>query len=146
MKKRLVIIFILFTSFSTTAQVALGYFPWGYSQVQLSSSPSKLAFADLRVETNTFFANLNIELGLFVNLSRKEVYNLYLGPGVASYPFYNEDRKWISGYFMTAGVRWMPLKNLRNLAVIFEISPYLNNNLEGGRLRSNLGLSYAFGR
>lgn len=132
---------------TASAQLSLGYFPFNDSKVQLTTNPDKLVFADLRVETNSFFSNLNFELAPFVNLKRKESYNLYLGPGISAYPFYNgDDESFLNGYFLTVGVRWMPIASLRALGFIFELSPYVDDTFEGGRFRSHLGISYHFAK
>lgn len=146
MKKFLVALVFSALSVPAVAQVSLGYFPWAYSQVQLTSNPSNLIFGDLRVETNSFIANLNIEAAVFTNLQRKEEYNLYLGPGVVTYPVYSDDEQFLTGYFLSLGVRWMPFEKLRQLGILFEISPYVNDSIEAARLRSNLGVAYHFGK
>lgn len=130
---------------SAHGQVALGYFPFNYSQVQLTTNPDYRVFADVRVETNSFLANLNLESAVMVNLRHREAYNLYMGPGLRMNPFLTEEGV-LNGYFLTLGTRWMPFSNLRSFGIIFELSPLLGPGWEGGSLRSYLGLSYHFGK
>ncbi len=139
----LTILLALCLGFKAKSQVVLGYFPFNYGEVQLTSSQENLFFADLRVETNSFISNLNTELGGAINLQRTEQYNLYVGAGLRFNPFYAYAS--VSGYYLPVGVRWRPIRALSKLGLVFELSPLFYERLgEGLVLRSKLGLSYAF--
>jgi len=144
--KHLVITCILFLCCAAAkAQVAVGYFPFNYSMVQLTSSPEKLIFGDARMQTNSFISNSNIELAPFINLKRSEMVNYYFGVGVSINPFnHNDGVSLTNGYFITIGVRIKPLNINRNAALLFEISPYSNKDGNSAIIRTNLGLSYSF--
>ena len=146
--KKILLVAILISAFANAkAQVAIGYFPFNYSTVQLTSNPQHLVFGDFRVETNSLISNLNLALAINVNLIRRDKYNFYVGPGITSRPVYNGDESSIiQGYYFTAGVRWMPFEKLKALGVILEISPYVDHTFESGKLQSFLGVSYDFGR
>ena len=147
MKKTLFATLFLTLVYTAKSQVALGYFPFNYSKVQITSNPQYLLFGDLRVETNSLISNLNIDFGLNFNLQRKDKYNLYIGPGFSGNPVYNDDNSnFLQGYSFTVGVRWLPIEKLKSLGVIFEIAPYADQTFESGRINSNLGISYHFGR
>ncbi len=145
MKKLFLLLVLLVSSIPMSAQLALGYFPFNYSQVQLTTNPDRLVFGDLRMETNSFITNLNIELAPMFNLLRREEFNFYAGGGVNLNPLYQEGSV-VGGYFMTTGVRWMPLSQMRALGFIFELSPLLYDSFYGAQLRSFLGVSYHFGK
>ncbi len=143
MKKLLCITLFSIATGVASAQVSLGYFPFNYHMVQLTSNPDNMVFGDIRLETNSFVSNLNLEVApLLVNLKRTTAYNFYLGPGININPL-NEVNV-LNGYFLTTGIRWMPFEKLRSLALVFELSPMAFERLDGAQLRSFLGLSYHF--
>jgi hypothetical protein len=146
MKKLILSLAFSLCALTHYGQVVLGYFPFNYGEVQLTSPQSALVFADLRIETNSFITNLNMELGGAVNLKRAEKHNLYLGVGLRGNPFdpLNETSI-INGYYVSMGVRWRPVKSVPKLGLVFELSPLFYEELGSGlALRSKLGLSYAF--
>jgi hypothetical protein len=129
---------------SLKAQVALSYYPF-QSIVGLSSNSERLLWVDGRLETNTFFSNVNMELNAMVNIRRGSYYNLYSGVGANVKPFYAaEGLAFDNGYLLHFGLRLKPWRKHPNLQVGFELSPYFNANFDGGVLRSLLGFSYNF--
>ena len=58
----------------------------------------------------------------------------------------NSEWPLVNGYFLDFGTKIMPLKEIRNLQLIFELSPYINETLKGGSLRSRLGFGWNFRR
>ncbi len=140
-----VFLLCLFCVFSLAgrSQVTLGYFPFNYGEVQLTSPQEYLLFADFRMETNSFISNLNMELGGAVNLKRGAQYNFYLGAGFRFNPFAETTN--LAGYYFPVGIRWLPIKAISKLGFVFELSPILYEKIgEGLAIRSKLGLSYAF--
>jgi hypothetical protein len=127
------------------AQIAVSYYPFHPSQLSFCSNPEKLLWADLRLETNTFLSNLNIELSPMINFKRTEKANFYGGAGISFNPsMMVVDQPYFNGYFIDLGARIKPFREFRQVHVIFEISPYCNSSLSGGNLRARLGLGYNF--
>ncbi|MCX6272183.1 MAG: hypothetical protein NTU44_13380 [Bacteroidetes bacterium] len=127
-------------------QVAISYYPF-QSVLAISTNTEKVLWIDYRIETNTFFTNLNMEISPMWNISRTELVNYYLGPGISFNPAYMEDQNSIiNGYFADLGIRIKPLKTDRRWQLVLELSPYLNREGNGGNLRSKTGISYNLAR
>lgn len=137
-------ILLLLSSPMLHSQVSVGYFPFR-SLLSVTSDSEDLFFADLKLETNTFVSNLNMELSPKWNFSRSERVNYYAGVGIAfniAYAF--SDLTVINGAFLDFGARIKPFPKTRNFQVVFEISPYANKEFSGGNLRTRLGLAWNF--
>ncbi|PJB57397.1 MAG: hypothetical protein CO098_11715 [Bacteroidetes bacterium CG_4_9_14_3_um_filter_41_19] len=144
MKKILVIFMftLVFLTGKIYSQIALSYYPF-QSVLSVSSNTDKLLWPDLRIETNTFFSNINLEFNAMVNLKRTDWVNYYSGLGININPFYGlEDLPFTNGYVLCAGVRVKPVQKHKNLQVVFELSPYFNKYFDGGMVRTLLGISY----
>ena len=143
--KKILIIFILSFGFFTGklySQIAVSYYPF-QSILSVSSNTDKLLWADLRIETNTFFSNINLEFDAMVNIKRTDWINYYTGLGINVNPFYDlESLPFTNGYVLNVGVRIKPIQRHKNLQVIFELGPYFNKNFDGGIFRTLLGISY----
>lgn len=126
------------------AQVAVSYFPF-QSILSVSTHTDKRVFADLKMETNNFISNLNMEFSPKFNLRRLEKANYYTGIGISINPLNSFAQLPIAnGYFIDFGVRAKPLEKLYNLQIVFEISPYVNREMNGGNLRTRLGIAFQF--
>lgn len=106
---------------------------------------------DARVQTNSLFSSLSIDLLPLVNLRRGEVVQWYLGGGIRVNPLYRiadpkADLIKIDGYSLNFGARVSPLAKNRNIQVVLELSPFAKNDWASGVLRSNFGLAYIFGK
>lgn len=146
MKKLAILLFMFFALAKLQAQVAVGYYPF-QSILSVSTNTEKLFWADLRVETNTFFSNMNTEISPMWNFKRTNSINYYIGAGLNFNPsniFQNLDA--VNGYAFDFGVRLKPLpfQHLKNVQVMFEISPYFNTEFTSGKLRTLLGFAYNF--
>jgi hypothetical protein len=143
--RKILIIFILSLGFFTGklySQIAVSYYPF-QSILSVSSNTDKLLWTDFRIETNTFFSNINLELNAMVNIKRTDWVNYYSGLGINVNPFYGlESLPFTNGYVLNVGVRVKPIQKHKNLQVIFELSPYFNKNFDGGMVRTLLGISY----
>jgi hypothetical protein len=125
-------------------QVAVGYFPF-QSVVSLSTNTEKAVWLDYKLETNSFSSNLNMEISPKWNFKRKESVNFYFGAGIAFNPMYAfSNLPVVNGSFLDFGARIKPLRQLKNLQVVFELSPYVNADFAGGNIRSKLGLAWNF--
>lgn len=128
------------------SQVAVGYFPF-QSVLAVSTNTEKMLWLDYKLETNSFVSNLNMELSPKWNFKRRESVNYYVGAGIAFNPLYAfSDLPVVNGGFLDFGARIKPLKQLKNLQVVFELSPYVNADFAGGNIRSKLGLAWNFSK
>ncbi|MCC2546401.1 hypothetical protein LJY25_08085 [Hymenobacter sp. BT175] len=136
----------LVVSQSAAAQVAVTYFPF-QSVLGVSSDTERRVWGGLNLETNTFISNVNVEVQGVVNVKRGSWVNYYTGLGLNTNPLYAvNELPLVNGYSLTFGTRIKPLPNHRNLQVVFELAPYANRYLDGGYLRTMLGLAYNFRR
>ena len=146
MKKLICIVTFLLVAKLASAQISLGYFPF-QSELSLSSYTENKVWGDLRIATNTFFGNITVEPILMLNIKKTEEVNYYGGVGV-NLNFFNafDNSSIVNGYNFHVGARAKPFQQLNELQVIFEISPYLNRNFDGGILRTRLGIAYQFSK
>ncbi len=144
---------ILFLSFITLtdafSQASVGYYPWS-SLITVSTNPSKVLWLDGRVQTNSLFSSLSMDILPMFNLKRGEIVQWYLGGGLRLNPLYriadsNADLITIDGYSLNMGVRIAPFPQNRNIKLALELNPYAKNDLESGVLKSHFGLIYFFG-
>ena len=144
MRILILLLFILLLSKPSSAQISVGYYPF-QSEISVTTSSERAVWGDCRIATNTFFGNITTEPVLMVNVKRTESANFYSGIGM-NLNFFNEANNIsiINGYNLHFGTRAKPIKNLNNLHIIFEISPYMNQSFDGGILRTRLGLAYQF--
>ncbi|MEM7371789.1 MAG: hypothetical protein AAF587_24450 [Bacteroidota bacterium] len=144
MKKLILLCFILHISTTISAQLSVGYYPF-QSELSVSANVENTIWGDLRIASNTFFGNITIEPILMANIKKSEIVNYYGGIGM-NFNFFNafNNISIINGYNLHFGTRAKPIKQFNNLHVIFEISPYMNRNFDGGLLRTRLGIAYLF--
>ncbi len=145
--KRLLVIFICFlTHKHIFAQIAISYFPF-QSILSVSTNTDKRLFADFKIETNNFVSNFNMEFSPKFNLKSLEKVNYYTGIGISINPVNSFANLPITnGYFIDFGMRAKPFEKLNNLQVVFEISPYVNREMNGGNLRTRIGTAWNFTR
>lgn len=131
---------ILIYSQTSIGQIGIGYYPF-QSVFSINSNSEKLIWGDLRVETNTFFSNINFELDGMINIKRTSFANYYTGIGINISPF--QGTEYLSnGYVFNFGTRIKPIRKHQQFQIMFEISPYFNPYFDGGKLRTLLGVSY----
>ncbi|MEM6265620.1 MAG: hypothetical protein AAGI38_24165 [Bacteroidota bacterium] len=125
-------------------QVSLSYFPF-QSVISVSTSPDARVWGDLRLGSNTFFGNVTVEPHVMVNLAQKSWGVLYGGLGANFTPGNaGADISVDNGVSLDVGVRVGPFKQVENVQLIFELSPYVNTDFDSGLLRSFLGIAYVF--
>ena len=128
------------------AQVAVTYFPF-QSVLALSTNPERRLWGSLHAATNTFISNVSLEAQGLVTVRTGEVVNYYAGPGVNVNPLAALNTlPLVNGYTLTAGARIRPLPARPGVQLVFELAPYLTRHLDGGYVRTLLGLSYSFRR
>ncbi|WP_421752120.1 hypothetical protein [Croceimicrobium sp.] len=142
LRSLLFVLFINLLAQEIVAQVAVAYYPF-QSTLSVSTDTEKPLWADFRIETNSFYGNLNSELDLMWNWKRGEWVNYYSGVGWNFAPFAAaSDLDFTNGYLFATGARIKPWTAHRNFQVILEIAPYVNRQWDGGIFRSSLGLAY----
>jgi hypothetical protein len=149
--KRLFFFFaLLLTLSNANGQASVSYYPWN-GMLGISTNPRNVVWMDARVQTNSLFSSLSIDLLPLVNLRRGEVVQWYIGGGIRVNPLYRiadpkADLIKIDGYSLNFGARVSPLAKKRNIQVVLELSPFAKNDWASGVLRSNFGLAYIFGK
>lgn len=127
-------------------QMSLAYFPF-QSYLSVSSNTTRVFWVEYRLQANTFFTNMNMELAARINLRRLPQISYYTGLGYSANPAARVAGLPLSnGYFLDFGARMSPFERYPAAQLIFELSPYVNRLWNGGNLRVNLGLAYCFER
>src|SRR5690606_35839969 len=103
MRKTLTILAIVLLSVKARADFSIGYLPVNRSMLQATTNPEKFLFGDIRLQTNSFISNSNIEIAPFLNIRKRETVNIYWGIGVSINPFNAySNSSLLNGYFTTA--------------------------------------------
>jgi hypothetical protein len=132
------------------AQASVGYYPWS-NLLTVSTNAKKAIWLDTRLQTNSLFSSLSIDLLPMINLKRGEVVQWYIGGGLRLNPLYriadaDADLITIDGYSVNVGVRISPLPMNRRIMLALELNPYVKDKFDSGVLKSHFGLVYAFGK
>ncbi len=132
------------------SQASVAYYPWS-SLLGVSTNPRNVLWLDTRLQTNSLFSSLSVDILPMVNLKRGEVVQLYLGGGVRLNPLHKiaDDAAnviTVDGYSVNFGARIAPLPQLRNLQLALELNPFVKKNIESGVLKSHFGLVYHFNK
>lgn len=142
--KHILLIFLTTFQGLLHGQVAISYFPF-QSILSISTNTEKLLFIDYKTETNTFASNLNMEFCPKINFKRTNTANYYVGIGISFNPVNQRAQLPLTnGYFTDFGIRIKPSNKIRNLQIVFEISPYINREFKSGNLRTRLGVAWNF--
>ncbi|WP_157505133.1 hypothetical protein [Dyadobacter beijingensis] len=132
------------------AQASVGYYPWS-SLLTVSTNAKKVIWLDTRMQTNSLFSSLSIDILPMINLKRGEVAQWYLGGGLRLNPLYriadpDADLITVDGYSVNFGVRVAPLPMNRRIMLALELNPYVKDKFDSGVLKSHFGIVYAFGK
>ncbi len=130
------------------AQGSAGYFPWS-SLITFSTNPQKSIWLDTRVQTNSLFSSLSVDILPLVNLKRGERAQWYLGGGIRVNPLYrlgdpNANLLTLDGYSLNFGVRASPFAQNRQIQVALELNPFVKDDFASGVLKSHFGVVYVF--
>jgi hypothetical protein len=138
------IILIISLSKLNAQPLSVGYFPFN-NTFSITSNPERLIMIDGRVETNTFFGNINPEIFGIINIKRSDLFNIYSGLSCKMIILdgFNDDG-FIGGYSISLGSRFKPFEKFDNVNFLFELSPYFNKEFKSGTFRAYIGLSYKF--
>ncbi|SDH08594.1 hypothetical protein SAMN04487996_12844 [Dyadobacter soli] len=132
------------------AQASVGYYPWS-SLLTVSTNAKNVIWLDTRLQTNSLFSSLSIDLLPMINLKRGEIAQWYIGGGVRLNPLYriadaDADLITVDGYSVNVGVRIAPLPMNRRIMLALELNPYVKDKFDSGVLKSHFGIVYAFGK
>lgn len=146
MKIILSILFVVFCA-ASKAQFSVGYYPYPYSRVEITTNPNAVVYGGLRIQTNSFASNLNTDFNFCWNFKRKEQVNFFIGIGARINPpdLGFKDVNAYRGQYLMLGTRIYPFEKLDALGISFDICPFLEEDFKSGRLESNLGLFWKFG-
>lgn len=113
-----ILLFIILSCKTCLGQLTLSYFPW-QNMLGLTKGLPKQFAVDYKLETNSFFNNMNMELSLrryhsvimkidhaeYLELLNKSTFNY--GLGIAFNPTnFQKNIKTINGYYLDLGIRW----------------------------------------
>ena len=151
--KKLILLLILFTLCnreSLQAQPSVGYYPWS-NLLTISTNPKKVLWLDTRMQTNSLFSSLSIDILPMFILKRTEVVQWYIGGGVRLNPLRriadgDADLVTVDGYSVNFGARIAPLPQNRNSQLALELNPYVKDKFDSGVLKSHFGVIYVFNK
>lgn len=123
------------------------YYPFN-SLLSVSTNPSRIAWLDLRVQTNSFSSSLATEIAPAFNLNSNPKARVYIGGG-ARFNFLAaafDNRNALEGYLLNVGMRSALFEKYPGIQIAFELSPYANSDFDLGTFRANLGVGYNFSK
>lgn len=143
--RKLLPLLILSLSFVISSQAqSVAYYPFN-SILSVSTNPGKVAWFDLRMQTNSFFSSLSTEFAPAFNLNQNTKARFYLGGGVrANFLAGIADVSVLEGYFVNVGLRSSVIEKIPQIQFAFELSPYAAKGFDSGSMRSRLGIAYNF--
>lgn len=129
------------------AKWSVGYYPYPYSRVEVTTNPNSLFFGGLRIQTNSFVSNLNTDFNGAWNFKRTERINCFTGAGLRINPpdIGSESANAYRGMYLMIGARVIPFEGVPALGLSFDLCPFLEAGSQSGRLESNLGIFWTFG-
>ena len=151
--KKIFVLLLLFAALGNhqlQAQASVGYYPWS-NLVTVSTGTHRAIWLDTRVQTNSLFSSLSIDLLPMINLKRGEIVQWYIGGGLRLNPLYRiadsrADLITIDGYSVNFGARISPLRQNRQIQLALELNPYVKDSFDSGVLKSHFGVVYIFGK
>jgi hypothetical protein len=147
MKKIFAILaFTIVTSQQLIAQ-SISYYPFN-SQLAVSSNPTNMAWAEVRMQMNSATSALTSEFGPMLTVYKTKDALFYTGGGVNIGWMSNvfNQSSILKGFYGSVGVRAYPFTSLPHLGLNFEFTPYTDSKVKTGLLRAWLGINYHFGK
>lgn len=146
----LLVIFVISNLNELRAQASVGYYPWS-NLLSVTTSTQKAIWLDTRLQTNSLFSSLSLDILPMINLKRGEVVQWYIGGGIRVNPLYriadsDADLITVDGYSINFGARIAPLPQNRRIQLAIELNPYIKDKLDSGVLKSHFGVVYVFGK
>lgn len=126
---------------------SISYYPFN-SQLAISSNPTNIAWAEVRMQMNSATSAITSELGPMLTVYKNKDAVFYAGGGVNIGWLSNvfNQSSLLKGYYGSVGVRAYPFTSLPHLGLNFEITPYTDSKVQTGLLRAWLGVNYHFGK
>ncbi|WP_247236029.1 hypothetical protein [Telluribacter sp. SYSU D00476] len=148
MKRAFLLFLFVLAANGVFAQASVGYYPWS-GLLSVSTNPNRPLWLDTRVQTNSLFSSLSLDLLPLVTIKRTEVVQWYAGGGLRLNPLYRiaDPRAsliTVDGYSINAGVRAAPFAANRRIQLALELNPYVKDDLASGVLKTHFGLIYVF--
>jgi hypothetical protein len=141
-----VVALVLFLGSFQAKSQTLTFYP-NLSWLEVSTSPKKVVWAQLRIQGNSLFTGMNTEIAPHFTVAKNSNNLFYVGPGVQFNVLnYYQGKKILNGYTLNMGTRIYPFKENKRAAVAFELSPYASSAFDIGAWRYLFGLSYSFGK
>ncbi len=145
--RKILFILLFFSGLTASAQWSVGFYPYPYSRVELTSNPGSRLFGGLRVQTNSFASNLNTDLNFYWNFKREKNLNAFASGGLRFNigDLFGGNGEVFRSYLFSAGMRIRPLNDLPRLGLSFDVGPVIHPSLRTARIESNVGLFWVFG-
>jgi hypothetical protein len=146
-KKHLgVLSFVLFLGIFSAKAQTLTFYP-NQSWLEVSTSPKRVVWGQLRIQGNSLFTGMNTEVAPHFTVAKNEKTLFYVGPGVQfNLLNYYQDKDVLNGFTLNMGTRIYAFEKNKRAAISFEISPYASKEFDIGTWRYLFGLSYSFGK
>lgn len=141
--KNLKILFVCISAFYSIEMFSqMGVTSYSIYSLGINTSQNKKISAELKTFANRKLENILMEVDVFYNFQPKTYHRFSLGVGINVIPFSDFDL--INALTFPASIEIYPLKDFRNLSLLFELAPeiYPENS---AHLRSLWGIRYTFG-
>lgn len=147
MKNFITILGLLFASIQLASAQSISYYPFN-SQLAVSSNPTNLAWAEVRMQMNSATSALTSEFGPMLTVFKTKDAVFYAGGGVNIGWMSNvfNQSSLLKGYYGSLGVRAYPFPSVPHVGFNFEFTPYTDSKVQTGLLRAWLGVNYHFGK
>ena len=147
MKNFVAILGLFLTSIHLTTAQSVSYYPFN-SQLAVSSNPTNMAWAEVRMQMNSATSAITSEFGPMLTVYKTKDAVFYTGGGVNIGWMSNvfNQSSLLKGYYGSLGVRAYPFTSLPHLGLNFEFTPYTDSKVQTGLLRAWLGVNYHFGK
>lgn len=146
MKTKALLLITLFIFSIPCLSQSIVYYPFN-SLLGFSSNTQKRIWLDAKLQTNSYFSSLSTDIAPQINVNRNSKARIFVGGGIKlNYLNVIENKNILDGFFANAGVRASPFERNKRIQIAFEISPFVNKNLDIGIFRSHLGIGYCFNK
>ena len=138
---------LLLASFQLSNAQSISYYPFN-SQLAISSNPTNIAWAEMRMQMNSATSAITSEIGPMLTVYKTKDAVFYTGAGVNIGWMSNvfNQTSLLKGYYGSFGVRAYPFTSVPHLGLNFEFTPYTDSKVQTGLLRAWLGVNYHFGK
>lgn len=147
MKKIAALLILSFVMSQQLIAQSISYYPFN-SQLAVSSNPTNVAWAEVRMQMNSATSAITSEFGPMLTVYKTKDALFYTGGGVNIGWMSNvfNQSSILKGFYGSVGVRAYPFTALPHLGLNFEFTPYTDSKVQTGLLRAWLGVNYHFGK